>query len=399
MCLLDNTSGAAISARTFLEVLAQDGMKVESFTASLFDPNRDLILSTYLGPKASNPEALGKRFIIEKSGVTHSVFLTRFSQSSKMKADEQQAFEQSWLRWLANNKPRVVITFGGSPYTIRLQGHARRIGARIVHYLGNAEYKKKAFYQKDDIIICPSNFLKDHYKETLELDAQVVRNIILPERLDLETPKSESALLARKMHGFVTFMNPIPHKGLTLFTELVKAAAKELPTLKFLVTEGRSNREWLARHRCDLTQMQNVWFMCNHEDVRSIYQRTSVLLVPSFWKEGFARSVQEAQLSGIPVISSDRGGLPEALNGGSKSFTPPAKCIENHMAIPDEHSVSEWWNYLKTLMIDDDFYLTSSQKALSAAQVFHPDTTSANAVKFFKAILGQTRLAKDYSPE
>jgi hypothetical protein len=37
---------------------------------------------------------------------------------------------------------------------------------------------------------------------------------------------------------------------------------------------------------------------------------------PSFWEEAFGRSIVEAQLNGIPVVASRRGGIPEALNGG-----------------------------------------------------------------------------------
>jgi glycosyltransferase involved in cell wall biosynthesis len=296
MCLLDNTSGAALSARTYLEVLATAGFSCSSFTAALFDPNREMDRGGVLGPASKKPEAIGKRLIIDKSGVTHSIYLTKHSQSKNMQPEEQKGFEAAWVKWLINNKPDIVMTFGGSPYTTRLQNHARKRGIQIVHYLGNAEYQSDRFQHSGDIVVCPSHFLQDHYKETLGIDAQVLRNIIKPDRLDLNSIKSKDSLLARKAAGFVTYMNPIPHKGLTLFYQLAKLAERYSPQLKFLVTEGRTNREWLAARGYDLSTMKNVWFMSNHEDVRSIYQRTAILLIPSFWKEGLGRSIIEAQL-------------------------------------------------------------------------------------------------------
>lgn len=387
MCLLDNTSGAALSARTYLEVLARAGFSCSSFTAALFDPNREMDRGGVLGAVSKKPEALGKRLIIEREGVSHSVFLTQYSQSKNMLPKEQRMFEAAWIKWLEQNRPNIVMTFGGSPYTTKLQGHARNRGIQIVHYLGNAEYQSDKFYHPKDIVICPSRFLRDHYKQSLGLEMHVLRNIIQYNRLDTETIKSDNSIMARKNTGFVTYMNPIPHKGLTLFFALAKLAEKNKPRLKFLVTEGRTNREWLAKRGYDLSTMKNVWFMSNHEDVRSIFERTSVLLIPSFWKEGLGRSIIEAQLSGIPVMGTTRGGIPEAMNGGGILFDAPPSCTEDYMKKPDDLYIEAWWNSLSQLLENDDMYLKASHRALLASNEFHPDTTSSKAIEFFSALL------------
>ena len=46
--------------------------------------------------------------------------------------------------------------------------------------------------------------------------------------------------------------------------------------------------------------------------VRELLRRTKVLLVPSLWREAFGLIALEAALSGIPVLSTDHGGLVEA---------------------------------------------------------------------------------------
>jgi glycosyltransferase involved in cell wall biosynthesis len=387
MCLLDNTSGAAISVRSFLEAAAASGLECESFTASLFDPQREVNLAEILGPNAADSSAKGKRCLIKRNGVNHSVFIAKSSLSRNFTLEEQRMFEGRWVAWLKENRPKVVMTYGGSPYTVRLQEHARRMGAQIVFYLGNAEYRNADFHVPGDILLCPSHFLSQHYREKFGIEPRVLRTIMKKERLDLDTLDDSAALHHRWRTGFVTFMTPIPHKGLTLFSTLAKVAATRRPNLKFLVTEGRSNREWLVENGYDLTHRPNVWFMASHEDVRSILERTKILLVPSYWKEGFARSVLESQLCGIPVLSSSQGGLPEALNGGGYVFDIPESLLANHMNRPDKKTTLQWWDTLEKLVDDEEHYIEASFRAREASRPFHPDVTADNAVAFFRQLL------------
>jgi glycosyltransferase involved in cell wall biosynthesis len=59
-------------------------------------------------------------------------------------------------------------------------------------------------------------------------------------------------------------------------------------------------------------------------EIASLYQGASVLLVPSLWFENSPLVIYQAQASGLPVVASDSGGIPELLNGRSDSFILPA---------------------------------------------------------------------------
>merc|ERR1712187_824288 len=56
----------------------------------------------------------------------------------------------------------------------------------------------------------------------------------------------------------------------------------------------------------------NVELIRGGADVDVIYRRTAILLVPSLWPEAFGLVAIEAQLRGIPVISTATYGLLEA---------------------------------------------------------------------------------------
>jgi len=47
--------------------------------------------------------------------------------------------------------------------------------------------------------------------------------------------------------------------------------------------------------------------------MRAAYGRSRLLLAPSRWVESWGRVASEAQISGLPVIATKSGGLPEAV--------------------------------------------------------------------------------------
>ena len=58
-----------------------------------------------------------------------------------------------------------------------------------------------------------------------------------------------------------------------------------------------------------------------------------MLLVPSLWEETWGRVVSEAQFSGIPVLASDSGGLPESVGPGGVLLRrdDPAELWADHL--------------------------------------------------------------------
>jgi glycosyltransferase involved in cell wall biosynthesis len=57
------------------------------------------------------------------------------------------------------------------------------------------------------------------------------------------------------------------------------------------------------------------------DDLAHLYRVSDVLLYPSY-HEGFCRPVAEAMASGLPVVASDRGAIPEVVQGTAPLFAP-----------------------------------------------------------------------------
>lgn len=391
MCLLDTTSGAAISVHAFLTALAQAGIRCLSYSAALFDPPQEVPLAPILSSQAIPDAAKGKVLILEKAGITHHIFLTRSTQGRNFSPEEQNRMRALFQRQLPALAPDLVISYGSSGLARGLRDLARAAGARVVIYLGNAEYADPAVFHPDDLIITPSHFLKRHYEALLGRPVQVVRTIMTPDRLLPADGPAMAARPAARQLGFVTFVNPIPHKGLLLFAQLARMAWQARPDLTFLVIEGRMPRAMLAERGFDIAAWPNIWWLPTQRDVRPVWRRTSILLLPSFWQEGFPRSVLEGQLSGIPVVASHRGGTPEALNGGGVIIDLPDDCTPERETLPAPDVVQPWLDALVTLWDDEAAYREACTRARTAAAPFHPNVTAPAAIAFFRRLLDDSR--------
>lgn len=83
--------------------------------------------------------------------------------------------------------------------------------------------------------------------------------------------------------------------------------AASLPSMSFVTTSSTASE-------IPVPMPGNVRDVGTKTAMRAFYGSLQMLIVPSMWFEAWGRVVTEAQLNGIPVIGTDRGGLPEVLS-------------------------------------------------------------------------------------
>lgn len=71
-----------------------------------------------------------------------------------------------------------------------------------------------------------------------------------------------------------------------------------------------------------IENLPNIEWSNRVSDMGKIYFLARVLLVPSQWEEAWVRVATEAQFSGIPVLASDIGALPESVGNGGMLIEP-----------------------------------------------------------------------------
>jgi glycosyltransferase involved in cell wall biosynthesis/uncharacterized cupin superfamily protein len=172
------------------------------------------------------------------------------------------------------------------------------------------------------------------------------RPLVLPPIVDAQRYRTETTA------EFATFINPVRAKGLDLMLQIVGRCV-DIPFL-FVEAWPLSSIE-RAQLRTLVANLPNVILEPPRLDMRTVYGRTRVLLAPSVWKEGWGRVVSEAQLSGIPVIASRIGGLPEAVGKGGLLMDPEAP-------------VGKWAETLRNLWDDTKAWGLYSDLALNHSE-------------------------------
>ncbi|MGA8594077.1 MAG: glycosyltransferase, partial [Bryobacteraceae bacterium] len=133
-----------------------------------------------------------------------------------------------------------------------------------------------------------------------------------------------------RFDGYMGIINPCAVKGISTFLAL----ADVLPDRKFAALPGWGT----TRHDLEnLKRRKNVTVLPRVGTIDLFLQRLSILLMPSVWLEGFGLIVMEAMLRGVPVISSDSGGLREAKAG--TRFVIPVRIVERYEQIYDDRNM------------------------------------------------------------
>lgn len=185
--------------------------------------------------------------------------------------------------------------------------------------------------------IANSHFTAQRFAETQGISADVIHPMIEAEKYRVSSTGEN-----------VTFINPHPNKGVDIALKVAEAC----PEIPFVFVRGWGlSPEQEADLQNNLSRLSNVTLRASTDDMRSVYKNANIVLAPSQWEEAFGRIAAEAQVSGIPVVASKIGGLPEAVGPGGILLEPDAP-------------VGDWVAAVRGLWCDDQIYSKLSKLAL-----------------------------------
>lgn len=385
-CTLDTSNGAAISIKTFLRYLGRQGVECRSLSAAVYDrpgPGGPIDNLTAVGAQpVEEPGYPQTLWLRQDETVQHYVVATTaMTQRAMSVADEQVLYNRA-LAVLDAYQPDVLLLYGNRRYEMSLLKKARERGIATVFYLVNPGYRRIDTFQHVDRIFTDTEATRQLFAERFGFDCKVIGKFVEP----MNIPPSAGP------QRFVTFINPSPEKGVTLFLRIVQLARQVVPDARFLVVESRATLASAEQHTgLSLGRGDDLQCIGLQTDMGAVYGATKILLAPSLWHESGPRVAVEAMSLGIPTIGSNRGGLPGVVGDAGIVIDPPPPLIEQHWLVPPLSDAIPWVDAIRNLLGDDALYDEYRQAALRRWAEHDPVQRMGSIVEDLERVVAERR--------
>lgn len=254
--------------------------------------------------------------------------------------------------------PDVVIARAGSRMpTVQ---KVLETGTPVVADLHTVEFGERSapFLSGPEITyLSNSEFTARRLRERYGLDSTVIPPLVIPDKYR-----------GCEGGGTVLHVNPQMNKGIDITLDL--AAAR--PDIPFTVVEARPLSEEMRQARSRVESLPNVTWHKAERDMRKLYRKARLVIMPSRWEEAWGRVATEAHVSGIPLLASNRGGLPESVGPGGVLVDPDA-------------GLTAWADALAKLWDDASYYEQVAAEAKRYAN--RSDIQPENLVSMFESTL------------
>ena len=176
-------------------------------------------------------------------------------------------------------------------------------GSKMKSVIGSVEailYGWRKTYEKIDLYICPSYFMKEKL-----LTNPIYRNKTVAIHNFIEEIKEFGPI--EKEEYVLYFGRLSVEKGFEMFLN----TCKQLPDIKFKIA-GTGPMEQLCK---DISNVEYVGFKTGKE-LDALISQAKFSVYPSIWYENCPLSVLESESLGTPVLATKMGGIPELIEDG-----------------------------------------------------------------------------------
>jgi glycosyltransferase involved in cell wall biosynthesis len=146
--------------------------------------------------------------------------------------------------------------------------------------------------------------------ETIARSSLILNALAMPARPPSPPPLDPPRLLA--------IGRLVPEKGFDVAIDAMPSVLARHPAARLVIAGDGSERAALERRAERLSVSQAVEFpgWVAPDDVPALIARSSMVVMPSRWREPFGLVALEAAQAGRPIVATSRGGLPEIVVSG-----------------------------------------------------------------------------------
>jgi glycosyltransferase involved in cell wall biosynthesis len=406
-CISDPIAGVTQSLRTIVEWLADAGHDCHVLTTARFEspvtftieehlaqqgvPAGELLAASGAGRRSAKAARATRRPVVRYAvrTVPVTLLLTRHNDERRPDRGEAAQFLVLFNRLLDEHRPDVLIAANGHPMIFEALREARRRSVITAFAVRGYGYYEASYFEAVNHVFTCSRFLSGVYRDKIGL-------VSTP----LEPPIDWSTVVAPEAsRAFVTFVNPVAHKGLLLFARLAEALGARRPDIPVLVVQSSQSAGALNNiPGIDFSKYPQIMAAPPVPSPADYFALTRLLLVPSIWDEPFGRVAAESMINGIPPLVSNRGALPDVLGGdaaqggGGRVLPIPPWMTPDTIALPTADEIAPWFDAVCALWDDAAAYRQLADRARRIAEDRYAEEVSRRLhVNYFTSLAPRAR--------
>ena len=161
-------------------------------------------------------------------------------------------------------------------------------------------------------IVCPSNQSKADVIEELKVNEENI-DVVL-NGIDLDSFTRDERVEQKPYRIITTASADVPLKGLKFLIEAMTEIIEEIPEAHLMVLGRAKEKGDIAKQISRLNLEEKISFRSglSQSEVVSLYLSSHICVIPSLY-EGFGFGAGEAMACGLPLISTQSGGLKEVI--------------------------------------------------------------------------------------
>ena len=217
-------------------------------------------------------------------------------------------------------------------HALRWRKNNKKYEGRYYYHLHNemkSDYGCRDIIKKTRKILCVSNYIKEQVKKYLmipENNIEVLKNCIDTEKFNVGIDESEKIELKKKFginegEKVLLFTGRLnKEKGIKELLEAIRLIKRD--DFKLLIVGsfffGTSIKNNFEKEIKDIIEKIDKKIIFTgyipYDEIQKIYAIADIAILPSMWEEPAGLTIIESMASGLPVITTNSGGIPEYIN-------------------------------------------------------------------------------------
>ena len=235
-----------------------------------------------------------------------------------------------------NNYDNILLENHPTQYLcLKLRKNYKKYNGKVIYHCHNefpSTFGLKKIIEKTDKFVCVSSFIKKQLSDYLKIDENkfyVLRNCVDEKIFNTHIDRNNIVRIRKKYKikdkDFVIIFTGriVPEKGVLELLKSIEMIDKN--NIKLMVVGSALNAlQTKTDYQLKIEKMieknkDKVLFtgFVDYSEIPDLYKMADLAVIPSMWDDPAPLTVIESVMCGLPIITTNSGGIPEYINSNN----------------------------------------------------------------------------------